>query len=241
MKTQNALKMLVMILAVPTMFGCGPSFHAETGEGSVILGSQGEEGLLSKTSTGLKVLEDMELIRIRGYSLEIKSVTSAVLKGLNAQLSTFAVNGRTVTIYIDQSLDLKERAHAIAHEISRLKDEFDIEDYLKNHPQISRDVQEFWELYESKGLQGFDWKVVKFALGVAVCKEARAYFRNQDLSAEGLRTEKYLQGSSIGKYLSETYFSGLELVLKTLIEAQLTNLCSKYSSMNELQSSLSWQ
>ncbi|HRO66002.1 MAG TPA: hypothetical protein PL182_00405 [Pseudobdellovibrionaceae bacterium] len=240
MKTQNVLKVFVLILAAPVFFGCAPSFHAETSEGSVMLGSQGEEGLLSKTSTGLKVLEEMEMIRFRGYSIEIQRVGADALASLGAKLSTYQVNGRTITIWIDESLDLKERAHAVAHEISRLKDEFDIEDYLKNHPEISKDVKEFWDLYDSKGFAGFDWKVVRFALGVAVCKEARAYFRNQNLSAEGLKTEKYVQGTSIGKYLSETYFSRLELVLKTLIEAQMTKLCSQYSSMNDLQESLSW-
>lgn len=240
MKTRHTIKAFLVVLTLPAMFGCSPSFHAETVDGIVSLGSQGEEGLLSKTSTGLQVIEEMRLIRVRGYSLEIQHVDAATLLAMDAKLSTFRLDGRTLTIYIDESLNIEERAHALAHEVSRLKDEFEIEDYLKDHPQISQDVKEFWDLYESKGFQGFDWKVVKFALGVAVCKEARAYLLNQNLSAEGLKTEKYIQGTSLGKYLSSTYFSRLETVLKILIEDQMTKVCSKYSSMNEIQSSLAW-
>ena len=222
------------------MFGCAPSYHADTNFGAMTSESMSEEGLLSTTSTGQQVLEEIELIRSRGYSIQYERVSGEFLQSMGAKWSAHEVSDRTLRIYIHQDLNLKDRVHAISHEISRAKDQFDIEDYLRNHPEMSDRVNEFWDLYEEKGMSGFDWKVIRFAVGVAACKEVHAFVRNRNLSDEGIRTEKYQKGESVGSYLDEVYFSRFELSLKRLIAKKVVGWCEKYSTMADLQESLSW-
>lgn len=206
----------------------------------MVLDSSSAESLLSKTSTGNQSLSDLTSLRNQGYTISYLSMGSSDIQSINGHDGGgYKINGAAITIYISNSLSTHEQAHVIAHELVHIKDDLEVDQYLRSYPYVSAVAQNFVNNYKSQGVNNFDQRVVSYVLGTLFCTETRAYSRNQQLASEGLQTNYFAKGSSQAQFIDQKYISKFGVNYGSSANS-MASWCLSNSSMTQIQSQLVW-
>ncbi|MDG0815591.1 hypothetical protein NWE73_04390 [Bdellovibrio sp. PAP01] len=230
--------MPLMLLGLLTT-GCVPQFEKANGD-LMVLDSSSAEGLLSKTSTGNQSLGDLTTLRNQGYTISYLSMSSSDIQSVNGHNGGgYKISGSAITIYVSNGLASQEQAHVIAHELVHIKDDLEVDFYLRSYPYVSTASQNFVSTYKTQGVNNFDQRVVSYVLGTLFCTEARAYSRNQQLANEGLQTNFFAKGSSLPQFIDQAYIAKFGVSYGSYAN-NMASWCLSNSSMTQIQGQLVW-
>jgi hypothetical protein len=222
--------------------GCAPGFEtAHFGsEQALSLASLPERDTLSASSTGQETLEEITLLEQDGYVIKYIEATAEKISQLGGHDGVaFVIKGKVVSIYLDQSLSVPDRAHAIVHALMHVKDEVESEKFLRSYPVIAKAIKTFLAKIKVKELDWVDQLASYYVRVTTLCTEIRAFSRNQKLSSEGLVTSRFEKGEKLLKYIDDNMIVKFGSKFGASVDT-MAKWCEKLPSITEVQKHLVW-
>lgn len=221
------------------LIGCVPQMENVDSD-NLTASSVNAEALLSKTSAGQESLAYLNQLRASGFNVQYQAISEAEMLALNGH------NGggirrkeNEITIYFNNTLDDREKAHVIAHELVHVADGFAIDEYSQNHFYVEAAAKDFVANYKKYGIEAFDRKVVAYTLGSLFCSEVKAYTKNQNLSDQGFSVGNFAKGSGLSQFIDRNYIQRFGTSYGASAD-QMKTWCLSRGSMSAIQSSLGW-
>lgn len=195
---------------------------------------------LVKTSTGSQTINDMNNLKNSGYVMQIQLVSTSEIQNMNGHTGGgYRILGNSITVYLNNTLTTEEQAHALAHEIVHIKDDFVVQQFMNQYSYVKSNAEDFVAKYKTTNLSSFDQRVVNYVLGTLFCTETRAYTINQQLYNEGLNTVNFAKGSGLPQFIDQNYIYRFGTQYGQNASA-MASWCLNKNSMNSIQSGLIW-
>lgn len=204
-----------------------------------------EEQPLSKISTGQTILDYKKKLISEGYSIKIIMASPDQILKMNGHPgAAYTLNDKSIVIYISSEFDLNTKAHAIAHELFHVKDDLEIQNYLKDYPYVNAAAEKFVKDWKAAGKKitknsTADKKVMDYVLGTLFCAEARAYNFNKSLMVQGLKTDAFSNVKSFSRFLDKTYIAPFGTTYGKQAKPMLQK-CLGFADMTAIQSEFIW-
>jgi hypothetical protein len=202
-----------------------------------------EEQSLSKTSTGQAILNFKKSLLAQGYSIKTITTSPQQILELNGHPgAAYSITNKSIVIYISSEFDLNTKAHAIAHELFHIKDDLEVQSFLKDYPEINSAAEKFVHDWKSAGKKitknsVVDKKIMNYVLGTLFCSEARAYNFNKTILVEGLKTNAFSNVKSLSQFLDQTYIAPFGTTYGNQAKPMLQK-CLAFADMTAVQSEL---
>jgi len=228
-------KIILIVALLFQLTGCPPYAKPESPDNSAEVGAV--HGMLSKSFTGQEALASMDQLKRSGYPISYQFSTEAEVQSRNGHSGgAFSRNGNEIVIYINRSLNNLDQAHVVLHQLSHIKDDFEIDETLKRYPHVDAAAREY---IRNSGYGPFDYRVSTYVLGTLFCSEARAHYKNQTFQAEGAFSAFVVKGPELAQYIDQNYISKYHTSYGSAAES-MKSWCLNRSSMLEIQNALVW-
>lgn len=238
MVMNNIIKTLSLVSIIFLLTGCPPYSKSDNQDNTSPVNNL--EAQLSKTSTGSESLSYLNQLRSAGYNVQFLLASTAEIDSLNGHGGGgFERNGSGIKIFINNGLNETDQAHVVAHELVHIKDDLEIDQFLKTRSYIDSAAQDFIANHQSQGTNNFDSNVVNYVLSTLFCAEIRAYTKNQTLNDQGLRSNLFTKGSQLPQFVDQNYIYQFNVSYGSSATS-MKNWCLSYSSMSAIQNQLAW-
>ena len=133
---EKKINIISPILILFTLTGCPP--YSETKLPVKPTATSDVESLLLKTSTGSNSVAYLNQLRAEGFSVKLQPSSTSETKSINGHNGGgFKRNGSEIIVFINSSLSEADQAHVLAHELVYIVDDFEIDQFLVNRPNLN--------------------------------------------------------------------------------------------------------
>ncbi len=141
-------------------------------------------------------------------------------------------------VFLATELDETTLVHVLAHELSHVIDDHEVDQALASHPDIDQMAKSTIQHLAAGEIQTLNPANVTYVLDTLFCSEARAYTKNQLLLQEGLANEKMnLVTSQMAVHIDATYIQRYNTSFGSNSQT-LLDWCLRFNSMKDIQQQL---
>ncbi|MBC7743187.1 MAG: ImmA/IrrE family metallo-endopeptidase [Bdellovibrionaceae bacterium] len=196
---------------------------------------------LRKYPTGIALLNQIDQLRNKGVNIETRLQRAADLKALAGNTisdSTVQSNSGQYYIMINEELSSAAKAHALAHELTHVLDDVEIDEVFKYRSDVETIVAYTFQRMQAGETNNLNRAHVSYVISSKFCAEARAFSSNQKLIRDGLSDEKmHSVISQLATHIDANYIQPLGTRFGANSQTML-NWCLTEASMTSIQNNL---